>query len=114
MQESGLTSSEERSKESSEIEEYLRDDKPFQLVVREKPRRTVFFRAKPITAYRPTEAQIRARITFAKIARRAKGRKMSGQMPPAAEEIKKSMSGMRFGETIREPKWLKILKRLVE
>jgi len=116
MSKSGLTSSESGSEERSEVERhYLEDDKPFQLVVRSKPRRVVFFRAKPITAYEPTPAQIRARIAFGMAARRARGKRiLPGQLPPAAIAVREEMSGRSFGGEPRKPKWLKILELLAE
>jgi hypothetical protein len=114
MERSGSTSSGRPS--GSEVERYyLEDDRPFQLVVRTKPRRVVFFRAKPITAYEPTPAQIRARIAFGEAARRARGMKMvPGQLPPAAIAVKEAMSGRSFGGEPRRPKWLRVLERLAE
>jgi hypothetical protein len=93
----------------------LRDDKPFQLVVRTRPRRVVFFRAKPVTAYEPTPAQIRARVAFGEAARRARGTKIApGQLPPAALAVREELSGRSFGRVPRKPKWLRVLERLAE
>jgi hypothetical protein len=101
------------SEENPPEEAYLRDDKPIQLVVRSKPRKVVYLRAKPITAYEPTPAQIRARIVFGEIAKRARGKKIiPGLMPPAALAVKEEMSGRSFGSTPRKPKWVYILERL--
>jgi hypothetical protein len=110
--ENGSTSSEA----ASEFEKhYLEDDKPFQLVVRSKPRRVVFFRAKPITAYEPTPAQIRARIAFGEAAKRAKGVKITpGQLPPAAIVVKEELSGRSFGGELKKPKWLRILELIAK
>jgi hypothetical protein len=93
----------------------LRDDKPFQLVVRTKPRRVVFFRAKPVTAYEPTPAQIRARVAFGEAAKRARGRRIApGQLPPAALAVREELSGRSFGRVVKKPKWLRVLERLSE
>jgi hypothetical protein len=103
------------SGDSSEVEELrLKDPRPIQLVVRTRPRVTVFFRAKPRTAYEPTPAQIRARIEFGLAARRARGRRFTGLLPPAAEEVARALKGRSFGGKPREPLWLKILRRWVE
>ncbi|MCD6131263.1 MAG: hypothetical protein J7J61_04065 [Candidatus Hydrothermae bacterium] len=92
-----------------ELEDYyLRDDKPIQLVFRQKPRPLVFLRAKPKTAYDPTVNQIRSRLRFAELARKARGRKFTGELPPAAEMVKQ-MKGERFGQTERPRKWEVIL-----
>jgi len=92
-----------------EVEDYyLRDDRPIQLVFRQKPRPLVYFRAKPRTAYDPTVNQIRSRLRFAELARKARGRKFTGKLPPAAEMVKQ-MKGERFGRTERPRKWEIIL-----
>lgn len=81
------------------------------LVVREKPRRRVYVRSMPETAFKPTPAQIQARIAFGEAARLAKGLKMTGSMPPAAEMVKKVMAGLKFKPSKRrEPKWVKVLE----
>lgn len=89
------------------------DPRPIQLVVRSKPRTVVFFRAKPRTAYEPTPAQIRARMEFGLAARRARGRRFTGLLPPAAEEVR-ALRGRSFGGRPREPVWLRVLRRWVE
>jgi len=95
--------------EPVEIEsEYLIDDRPISLVHRKKPREIFYFRAKPRTAYRPTTPQIKARLRFAELASMAKGRRFTGNLPPAAEMVKR-MKGERFGETIKPKKWEVIL-----
>jgi len=94
--------------------EYFIDDRPIQLVTRTKPRFIQFFRAKPVTAYRPTGNQIKARLRFAELAKRAKGEKFKkGEkfvrcLPPAAESVKE-MSGEKFGRTEKVRKWEKVL-----
>jgi len=91
------------------LEEYLRDPRPIQLVFRRRPRPVAYLRAKPYTAYRPTEAQLRARLAFGEVARRARGRRLV-RLPPAAEEVARELSGRSFGGTPREPKWLSVLR----
>ena len=98
-----------------EIEqEYLVDDRPISLVHRKKPREIFYFRAKPRTAYRPTEPQIRARLRFAELASKARGRKFKvdgkfvADLPPAAEMVKR-MRGESFGRTAKPKKWEAIL-----
>ena len=92
-----------------ELEEYyLKDDKPIQLVFRQKPRPLAFLRAKPRTAYDPTVNQIKSRLRFAELARKARGRRFTGGLPPAAEMVKQ-MKGERFGRTERVRKWEVIL-----
>jgi hypothetical protein len=113
MSESGSTSSERQLEESSEAAEYTLDEKPFQLVVRRRPRLVAYFRAKPRTAYHPTPAQVASRIAFAEAAKRARGMKLVG-LPPAAVLVRESMRGAYYGGSPREPKWLRILRRLAE
>jgi len=99
------------------LEYYLRDPKPFQIVVRKKPRLTVYVRRKPVTAYKPTRAQIRARIAFGRAAGRTKGVRYAGRghgLPPAAEAVKKELKGRSFGGKPRKPEWLKILEIMVK
>jgi hypothetical protein len=92
-----------------ELEDYyLLDDKPIQLVFRQKPRPLIYFRAKPRTAYEPTVNQIKARLRFAELAKKARGKKFTGELPPAAEMVKQ-MKGERFGRTERPKKWEIIL-----
>lgn len=92
-----------------ELEEYyLKDDKPIQLVFRQKPRPLAYFRAKPRTAYDPTINQIKSRLRFAELAKRARGRKFTGELPPAAEMVKQ-MKGEKFGRTEKPRKWEIIL-----
>ena len=99
--------------------EYFEDDKPIQLVFRTKPRPIIYLRAKPKTAYRPTPAQIRARLRFGELAKKAKGKKFKvngefvSDLPPAAEMVK-AMRGERFGETVKPKKWQMILLRTIE
>jgi hypothetical protein len=69
----------------------------------------VFFRAKPRTAYEPTTPQLMARYAFGLAARRARGRRFTGLLPPAAEEVR-ALRGMSFGGRPREPEWFKILR----
>ena len=88
--------------------EYLLDPKPIQIVFRKKPRKKVFYRAKPITAYRPTVNQLKTRIIFGELAQMAKGKKLDGELPPAAEMVKQ-MKGVKFGRTERKKKWELIL-----
>lgn len=68
-----------------------------------------YLRAMPYTAEHPTENQIKARIKFAEIAKKAKGKKFTGGLPPAAELIKREMKGQYFGRTRKLKKWQKIL-----
>ena len=106
---------ERRPVEELSIEpEYLFDDKPVQLVFRTKPRPIAFFRAKPRTAYNPTIPQIKARLRFAELAGKAKGKKFKvngefvSDLPPAAEMVK-LMKGEKFGKTVKPKKWEVIL-----
>jgi hypothetical protein len=95
---------------SGEVEELrLQDPRPIQLVVRTRPRTVAFFRAKPRTAYKPTPAQVKARIEFGLAARRARGRRFTGPLPPAAEEVR-ALRGRSFGGRPREPVWLRVLR----
>jgi hypothetical protein len=91
-------------------EEYVEDEKPFQIVFRKGKKS--YIRAKPYTAYKPTEAQIRARIAFSEAAKQAKGMKVS-LLPPAALAVKANMEKKDFGGKAKEPKWLKLLMYMV-
>jgi hypothetical protein len=95
----------------SEEDVYAGDEKPFQLVLRRRPRTVVFFRAKPRTAYQPTPAQVASRIAFAEAAKRARGMRLMG-LPPAAILVRESMKGRYYGGRPREPKWLRVLRHL--
>ena len=100
---------EEISERGVRVEEfYLRDDRPIQLVFRQRPRPLVYLRAKPRTAYDPTIPQIKSRLRFAELAKKAKGKKFTGELPPAAEMVRQ-MKGERFGRTERLRKWELIL-----
>jgi len=92
---------------------YFRDDKPIQLVVRNKPRPITFFRAKPETAYNPTIPQIKARLRFSELAKKAREKKFTGDIPPAAEMVK-LMKNERFGRTAKAKKWEIILAHYLE
>jgi hypothetical protein len=107
-----LTSLEDRSEEVERLR--LEDPRPIQLVVRRKPRTVVFFRAKPRTAYDPTTPQLLARYAFGAVARRARGRRFTGLLPPAAEEVARELRGRSFGGRPREPVWLGVLRAWVE
>jgi hypothetical protein len=108
----------EKIEEPAVEQEYFYDDRPIQLVFRTKPRPIAYFRAKPRTAYNPTIPQIKARLRFAELAKKAKGKKFKvngefvSDLPPAAEEVKK-MRGERFGEMIRVKKWEIILAQVL-
>lgn len=83
------------------------------IVNRKKPREVLYLRAVPDTAYNPTVPQILARLKFAELASKARGKKFIGELPPAAEEVRK-MSGERFGKTVKQKKWERILKELLK
>jgi len=105
------------SKQDIKIEEeYTRDPKPLVLVHRKKPRELWYLRAKPATVYRPTYKQILTRIRFGEIAKKAKGAKMKGDLPPAAEFVKKELSGIKYeGEAEEKPrKWELVLAALLK
>ena len=68
-----------------------------------------YFRAEPITAKYPTKGQIMSRIRFGEIAKKAKGKKFKGDLPPAAEIVKREMSGAKFARKRRLKKWELIL-----
>ena len=68
-----------------------------------------YFRAEPITAKYPTKGQIMSRIRFGEIAKKAKGKKFKGRLPPAAELVKREMSGEKFARKRRLKKWELIL-----
>ncbi len=86
--------------------------KRIQIVFRRKPYPTVFLRAMPCTARNPTTNQIKARVAFGEAAKKAKGVRYKGKkvdIPPAAQAVKESMKGKRFGRTEKLPKWATIL-----
>jgi len=115
LSEKPLEYREEQELEEELLEEYLRDPRPFQLVVRRKPRLVVYFRLKPRTTYKPTPAQVRTRIAFAMAARKAKGIRYAGRgygLPPAAELVRREMTGRSFGGKPRRPRWLIVLEKM--
>ena len=91
---------------------YLTDPEPFVLVERTKPNYIRYIRAKPYTAYKPHPGQALSRIIFGLIAKQAKGKKMTGELPPAAELVKQHMKGMEIAQKPKIPKWVKIVELL--
>jgi hypothetical protein len=43
----------------------------------------------------------------------ARGMKFTGMLPPAAELVRMYLKGRRFSESLRKPKWLKVLELIV-
>ena len=68
-----------------------------------------YFRAVPETAEFPTINQAITRINFGEAAKKAKGKKFNGHLPPAAEIVKKELKGKLVGRTIKLKKWEKLL-----
>ena len=59
----------------------------------------------------PSPAQMRARISFAEIAKKAKGKKMTGDLPPVCDIVKDELKGKRYaGHRVRKPEWQKELE----
>ena len=92
-----------------------------QLVVRRRATRTgrptVFLRAVPETARRPTRAQLLARITLGEVSRSVKGRRglvydpETGRLlPGSAVAVKLAMKGARYSTRRREAKWERVLR----
>jgi hypothetical protein len=93
------------------------EERFFVLVRRTRPREVLYLRAYPRTAADPTPAQIRARIAFGEAARKAKGIKYRGlpvSLPPAAEFVKRELSGKSFEpKKEKKPKWLELLEKML-
>lgn len=68
-----------------------------------------YIRAMPYTAINPTKNQVRVRIAFGEAARKAKGSRFTGQLPPSALAVKNEMKGMYYGRTVKYPKWMYVL-----
>jgi hypothetical protein len=83
------------------------------LVVRTRPRLTVYLRSYPRTGRNPTPAQLAARIVFGEAAGRARDVRYAGRgegLPPAAELVAEALRGVRFEpHELRAPKWVEQL-----
>jgi len=57
----------------------------------------------------PTPKQIKSRIRFGEVARSVRGQKMTGDLPVAAEIVKKELTGVHFPgkSVVKRPEWLK-------
>jgi len=69
-----------------------------------------YLRAAPYTILFPTEAQIRHRREFARIAKRYKGLKgfdPATGLPIVAAKLAEELRGKRWGARPRPPKWLR-------
>jgi hypothetical protein len=87
------------------------------VVRRKKPREIIYVRAYPETAINPTPNQIRARVAFGETASKARGVKYKDRgegLPPAAEYVRKELSGAFFGRSPKTPKWLQRLFLLLQ
>jgi len=91
------------------------DERRFQIVVRRKPRLTVYIRSKPFTSDNPTPRQQYIRQRFAEVARLAKGMRMNG-LPPAAVMVSRMLRGETApGEpATRVPKWVQELSDILK
>jgi hypothetical protein len=69
------------------------------------------FRAKP--SNRPSEAQLLAREAFGEAAMKSAGKRMEGDMPPAALLVSEEMTNRTFGGSRRSPKWRLLLVDLL-
>ena len=68
-----------------------------------------YFRAVPETAEKPTVNQAITRINFGEAAKKAKGKKFTGTLPPAAEIVREELRGKKVGRTVKLKKWEEIL-----
>jgi len=120
LEEKGIKEKEEQEKVIEAIGEILdRMGIKFQIVHRKKPREITYIRV--YNENRPlSEAEIRARLMFGKLAERAKGKKFKvgdrfvmGR-PPASYEVEK-MKGMSFsGKKVKLAKWEEVLREVLE
>jgi len=120
LEEKGIKEEEEQEKVIEAIGEILdRMGIKFQIVHRRKPREITYIRI--YNGNRPlSEAEIRARLMFGKLAGKAKGKKFKignrfvMDRPPACYEVEK-MRGMRFsGKKVKLAKWEEVLKEVLE
>ena len=97
-----------------------REDTPFVLVHRRRPREIVYVRDYPDTAKHPTPAQRRIRILFGEAARKTRGIRYRGRpdlwpLPPAALAVRRELYGVRIlGSGRRVPKWYARLRAMIE
>jgi hypothetical protein len=92
-----------------------------QLVVRRRFTRTgkptVFLRAVPETAQKPTRPQLAARMVLGEVSRRTKGRRglvydpETGKLlPGSAVAVKLAMKGARYSTRRKTAKWERVLR----
>jgi hypothetical protein len=81
----------------------------------------VFLRAVPYTAWHPTDAQLRVRQEFARLAKEERGARglvydpETGRLLPAvAFAVKRALKGRSFGGRPRPRKWELALRRYLE
>jgi len=120
LEEKGIKEKEEQEKVIEAIGEILdRMGIKFQIVHRRKPRDITYVRI--YQGNRPlSEAEIKARLMFGLLAKRAKGKKfkVGGKFvmdrPPASYEVEK-MKGMSFSrKKVKLAKWEEVLKEVLE
>jgi len=88
-----------------------------QLVVRRKPRLTIYLRESPSTITYPKDAQIDTRLAFSRAAKKAKGKKglAPDGLPWAAHYVKEELKGRRSPYRYRrKPKWMLRIEALRE
>lgn len=89
-----------------------------QLVSRQKPRKTIYTRAAPVTMINPTNAQLETRIRFAEAAKKARGLKglcPTCALPWAACLVKREMSGHEITQKkAKIPRWVERYMKLQE
>ena len=68
-----------------------------------------YWRAMPETAENPTVYQAMTRVNFGEVAKKAKGKKSTSSLPPAAEIVKRELKGKKVGRTIKLKKWEKLV-----
>ncbi|MCI4408982.1 MAG: hypothetical protein JHC26_07810 [Thermofilum sp.] len=92
-----------------------------QLVIRRRSTRTgeptVFLRAVPETAQKPTRAQLAARITLGEVSRNTKGRRgftydpeTGKPLPGSAVAVKLAMKGEKYSTRRKTAKWERVLR----
>ena len=79
------------------------------LIIVQKKDGKKYLRAMPETAENPTVYQAMTRINLGEVAKKAKGKKFTGFLPPAAEIVKRELKGKKVGRTIKLKKWEKLV-----
>ena len=73
----------------------MRNPSPFDLQIVNRNGK-VYIRKVPYTVFFPSKAQAKHRVMFGLISKMAKGKKMTGKIPPSAELIQKAFKGIKY------------------